>query len=248
VLDPNRVPHGINAKSLKTKVRKAAEAMKISKVLFATTLVILSTQSKADLWSQYQTPNAIKCEVLRSNIKHCTDSTRPEKHVVQYQDQSGQTTMREEPTIEVVTCIPQLGKCIDNSRNYRGKSKTEKDLKYVVYLDFYISPGADGTDWAYKNGTGPLFGGAIAGNNAIKPMTTSVKATATANGTYDIWCDPQSDSCDLTIDGGSDQVSRARLPVYVPMATIVDNCSMEFCYNSNQDVIGLNPEYALWKK
>lgn len=222
--------------------------MKISNALFATALVILSTQSKADLWSQYQTPDAIKCEVLRSNIKHCTDSTRPEKHVVQYQDQSGQTTMREEPTIEVVTCIPQLGKCIDNSRNYRGKSKNEKDLKYIVYLDFYIYPGADGTDWAYKNGTGPLFGGAIAGNNVIKPMTTLVEATATANGTYDIWCDPQSDSCDLTIDGGSDQVSRARLPVYVPMATKVDNCSMEFCYNSNEDVIGLNPEYALWKK
>lgn len=222
--------------------------MKISNVLFATALIILSTQSKADLWSQYQTPNAIKCEVLRSNIKHCTDSTRPEKHVVQYQDQSGQSTMREESTIELVTCIPQLEKCIDNSRNYRGKSNTEKDMKYVVYLDFYIHPGADGTDWAYKNGTGPLFGGAPAGTNVVAPLTTSVKATPTANGTYDIWCDPQGDSCDLTIDGGSDMVSRDRLPVYVPMASDTSNCSMEFCYNSKQDVIGLNPGYALWKK
>lgn len=32
------------------------------------------------------------------------------------------------------------------------------------------------------------------------------------------------------------------------MADQTVNCSLEFCYNDDQDVIGLNPEYYLWKK
>lgn len=202
--------------------------------------------SAADIYSQYPTPNSIKCTGAHNNV--CTDTSRPDDIVVQYKDAYGKVTMQQEPSFEVITCIRISDKCIDNDRNYRGKSITGRDVKYVAFKDFYIYPGGDGKDWAYKNGTGPLFGGAPAGNAVVAPATTSVKATPTATGTYDIWCDPQGDSCDLTIDGGSDQVSRARLPVYVPLASDTSNCSMEFCYNPKQDVIGLNPDYHLWKK
>lgn len=205
-----------------------------------------SSAYAVDLYSQYSTPDSISCTGPNNNV--CTDTTRPDDIVVQYKDAYGKVTMQQEPSFEIITCIRILDKCIDNDRNYRGKSITGRDVKYVAFKDFYIYPGGDGKDWAYKNGTGPLFGGAPAGNVVGAPATSTVKATATATGTYDIWCDPQGNSCDLTIDGGSDMVNRDRLPVYVPMASDTSNCSMEFCYNSKQDVIGLNPGYALWKK
>lgn len=219
--------------------------MKIVYKIFALTLMASSAYA-TDLYSQYSTPDSISCTGPHSNV--CTDTTRPDDIVVQYKNAYGKVTMQQEPSFEIVTCIRISDKCIDNDRNYRGKSITGRDVKYVVFKDFYIYPGDDGKDWAYKNGTGPLFGGASAGNAVVAPATSSVKATPTANGTYDIWCDPQGDSCDLTIDGGSDQVSRARLPVYVPLASDTSNCTMEFCYDSKQDVIGLNPDYHLWKK
>lgn len=219
--------------------------MKISLSLCALTLAT-ATAYAGDIYSQYPTPNVIKCTGPHNNV--CTDTTRPDDLVVQYKDAYGKITMQQESSFEILTCIHTLDKCIDNDRNYRGKSGSGKDVKYVAFKDFYIYPGSDGKDWAYKNGTGPLFGEPQAGNTVQLPATSSVKATATVKGTYDIWCDPQGDTCDLTIDGGSDQVSRERLPVYVPVASDTKNCSMEFCYNSTQDVIGLNPAYPLWKK
>lgn len=219
--------------------------MKIVYKIFALTLMTSSAYA-VDLYSQYSTPDSISCTGPNNNV--CTDTTRPDDIVIQYKDAYGKVTMQQEPSFEIITCIRILDKCIDNDRNYRGKSITGRDVKYVAFKDFYIYPGGDGKDWAYKNGTGPLFGGAPAGNVVGAPATSTVKATATATGTYDIWCDPQGNSCDLTIDGGSDMVNRDRLPVYVPMASDTSNCSMEFCYNSKQDVIGLNPGYALWKK
>ncbi|WP_282397111.1 hypothetical protein [Pseudomonas sp. PS01298] len=218
----------------------------IYKMLALTSALLASTSQAADLYSQYSTPNAIKCTGPHNNV--CTDTSRPDDIIVQYKDAYGKVTMQQESSFEIITCIGISDKCIDNDRNYRGKSATGRDIKYVVFKDFYVYPGGDGTDWAYKNGTGPLFGGAVSSAPVIAPAITSVKATPTASGTYDIWCDPQGDSCDLTIDGGSDMVSRDRLPVYVPIASDTGNCSMEFCYNSNQDVVGLNPDYHLWKK
>lgn len=116
-----------------------------------------------------------------------------------------------------------------------------------VNLGCFATNWQVGEDYAYKTGTGPLFGGSAAGGGTGKSTASQLTATPTAKGTYDVWCD-QGDSCSITVDGGDDMVSRERLPVYVPMASITKNCTLEFCYNSNQDVIGLNPEYYLWKK
>ncbi len=65
---------------------------------------------------------------------------------------------------------------------------------------------------------------------------------------YDIWCNPKGDDCFLTTNSGGRKLTRERLRAHIPMADQTVNCSLEFCYNDDQDVIGLNPEYYLWKK
>ena len=124
--------------------------MKMVYKIFALTLMTSSAYA-ADLYSQYSTPDSIGCTGPHKNV--CTDTTRPDDIVVQYKDAYGKVTMQQEPSFEIVTCIGISDKCIDNDRNYRGKSITGRDVKYVVFKDFYIYPGGDGKDWAYKNGT-----------------------------------------------------------------------------------------------
>lgn len=146
----------------------------IYKLVALTLASIASASQAADLYSQYPTPNSIQCTGPHNNV--CTDTSRPDDIVVQYKDAYGKVTMQQEPSFEIVTCIKISDKCIDNDRNYRGKSITGRDVKYVVFKDFYIYPGDDGKDWAYKNGTGPLFGGAPA--SASAPATASVVSTS----------------------------------------------------------------------
>ena len=216
-------------------------------ILALTFALLASTAYAADLYDQYPTPNAIKCDAIVKGL--CTDASRPDKIVVQYRDrETGALSMQEETTYELVYCRPRKDKCFDDADTYRGKSVQTKDSRYVVFKDFYVYPGADGTVWAYRNGTGPLFGGASAKTSVVAPTTVSVKATPLADGSYDVWCNPVGDACNITIDGGSDSVGRDRLPVYMPIAKDTSNCNLEFCYNSKEDVIGLNPGYELWKK
>lgn len=205
--------------------------MKLKHSLFGITLALLAGSSLASsLYAQYPTPDSIKCQQ-----RLCTDSSRPDKHVVQYTDRTGNTTLREETTFDLVACIAKTGKCVDGDRNYRGKSGHKEDIKYVVYKDFYIWPGSDGSDWAYKNETGPLF----------RNGTASPPASPEGYGdVVDVWCDPKGDTCDIN----DQKVARKDLPKFVRKAMNADNCTREFCYNDKQDVIGLNPEYMLWSK
>lgn len=204
--------------------------MKQIHIIFVTALTILSSYAQADIYSQYPTPDTIQCARVSGIANQCLDDTRPQKHVIQYKDQYGQVTMKEEETYERLTCAKSQDKCTDSSGNYRGKTVVGKDFFYIVYKDFYVYPGADGVDWAYKNGTGPLFGGQM--------------AAATKQKTFEAWCNPQGDTCD--VDNNS--VSREKLPAHIPFSTDTSNCNLELCYNSQEDVIGLNPDYYLWKK
>lgn len=130
----------------------------------------------ADQYSQFATPDAIKCHAIVKDV--CTDNSRPDKMVVQYQDRStGAISMQEESTVELVYCRPRKDKCFDDSGAYRGKSVNKVDSRYVLFKDYYVYPGGDGTDWAYKNGTGPLFGGAASPAPVAVPASASVKAT-----------------------------------------------------------------------
>ncbi|HBO5770283.1 TPA: hypothetical protein L4599_002754, partial [Pseudomonas aeruginosa] len=228
----------------------------LAKTALAAT-IFFTTQAYANghpEFDKYQTSDVILCEstgrvMYGFPLTLCLEESRLGKHVVRYQNrETGEVTMKEEETFEYLRCSKAQDKCTDSDKNYRGKFTAPKDAFYAVFKDFYVYPGTDGKDYAYKTGTGPLFGGSAAGGSAGKSAPSQLTATPTANGTYDVWCDPQGDSCSITIDGGDDMVSRERLPVYVPMAKAANNCTLEFCYNSNQDLIGLNPEYHLWKK
>ncbi|MCY1450654.1 hypothetical protein D9M71_674800 [compost metagenome] len=139
--------------------------------------------------------------------------------------------MKEEETFEYIRCEKYRNKCTDHTGNYRGKFTAPRDTYYATFKDFYVYPGADGADWAYKNGTGPLFGGQIATAN-------------TKQKTFQAWCNPQGDTCDVD----NVAVSREKLPTHIPFSTDTSNCNLELCYNSDEDVIGLNPDYVLWKK
>lgn len=65
---------------------------------------------------------------------------------------------------------------------------------------------------------------------------------------YDIWCNPKGDDCYFTTTTGGRKLSRERLRAHIQMADDVTNCALEFCYNAERLVIGLNPEYPLWAK
>ncbi|MDM9586906.1 hypothetical protein [Pseudomonas asiatica] len=227
----------------------------LAKTALAATL-FFTTQAYANghpEFDQYQTSDVIPCEstgrvMYGFPLTLCLEESRPGKHVVRYQNRdTGEITMKEEETFEYIRCSKALNKCTDRAENYRGNFTAPRDTYYAIFKDFYVYPGADGKDYAYKTGTGPLFGGPAAGGTKTPPKK-QLTATPTSKGTYDVWCDPQDDSCSITIDGGDDMVSRQRLPAYIPMASTTNNCTLEFCYNSNQDVIGLNPDYYLWKK
>lgn len=206
--------------------------MKLITLISTIVLSLSATLVQAGLYDQFATPNAIKCDALVKGV--CTDASRPDKVVMQYRDRTtGALSMKEETTYELVYCRPRKDLCFDDMDNYRGKSVQTKDSRYVVFKDYYVYPAADGSDWAYKNGTGPLFGGALAANTP----TPTIKAT---HKTFDVWCNPVGDNCVLN----TKPIARARLKAHVPLADDTSNCSLEFCYNDNDDVIGLNPDYT----
>lgn len=207
---------------------------KFQKILMIA-LIALSNYVKADIWSQYPTPNTLPC-IEQPRATDCTDKTRPAEHVVQYRQTDGQVTMRQERTFDLVTCYVQAGKCVDQARNYRGKAVGVESQAFAIYKDFYVYPGSDGKNYAYKNGTGPLFGGQPAGGQAQPTSASKV---------FDIWCNPQGDTCDYQ----NQQLTRNQLPQHIPQASDTSNCISEFCYATNgSDVIGLNPDYYIWSK
>ncbi|POA48296.1 hypothetical protein C1893_10565 [Pseudomonas sp. MPR-ANC1] len=78
--------------------------------------------------------------------------------------------------------------------------------------------------------------------DGVKVFAPSAQAETSPSSTpgriYQLWCDPQSDYCDLE----GKQILRKDLPKYVPFGGS-DDCMLEICVNSNQEVVGLNPEY-----
>lgn len=73
-------------------------------------------------------------------------------------------------------------------------------------------------------------------------ILSSAAVMAFAEQTYDAFCGQTSDTCTLTINGKSVELTRDQLKEHMPISHSGD-CIMEFCANDNGDVIGLNPEY-----
>ncbi|HHM9419864.1 TPA: hypothetical protein ACRMDH_003937 [Pseudomonas aeruginosa] len=212
---------------------------KLHSIFFAVP-ALLCAHAQADSYpqfAQYQTPDVIACQSANGTLYGypavlCTDASRPEKHVVRYQNNAtGEITMQEEDTYDLLRCDVRLGKCTDRSKNYRGKVTATKDSYYIAFKDFYVHPGTDGKEYAYRTGTGPLFGGTAASSQS-KPPSNDVA--------FDIWCNPQGDYCDYQ----NQQLTRAQLPQFIPVAKNTSDCMLEFCYNAKTEVIGLNPDYS----
>lgn len=64
--------------------------------------------------------------------------------------------------------------------------------------------------------------------------------------TYDVFCPPHEDRCNITVDGVDIEMWRDQLPKYIPIASASKGCYLEFCFNERLQVIGLNPNYAIW--
>lgn len=63
--------------------------------------------------------------------------------------------------------------------------------------------------------------------------------------TYDIWCPPQEDTCIYTtLNEKSQRIYREDLPYVFPTIHGGTNCFREFCFDSQENVIGLNPDYS----
>ena len=67
--------------------------------------------------------------------------------------------------------------------------------------------------------------------------------------TYDVVCPKRDNRCDYKTGKRTHVIERASLPRFIPLyrGAETQRCLLEFCYNEDQSVIGLNPEYHLWK-
>ena len=67
--------------------------------------------------------------------------------------------------------------------------------------------------------------------------------------TYVVYCPPHSDECIVTLNGVLTPMSRVEFPRHIPIASKANSyfCYLEFCYNADLDIIGLNPNYHLWR-
>lgn len=110
----------------------------------------------------------------------------------------------------------------------------KKLTTWIITENYYLN-NDDGVVSAWRRGKGPQ---ALA---YPEPMIyNEYHYTKAVNGTitYQVWCNPQADVCDL----GGREYARDQLRLYIPV-TYSDNCSMEFCYDKDMNVVGLNNDY-----
>ncbi len=93
---------------------------------------------------------------------------------------------------------------------------------------------------AYKRGFGPKADKYPP--YAIFTEPTQRMSTNTRTDTFDVWCSPQSDTCDFN----GKQVARQELSKLIPKKS-TEWCDMEFCYATEyfDGVVGINPDGSL---
>lgn len=189
----------------------------MKRTLFALCLLITSNVFAVTL------PDKIECQIIRGSAAQCIDPNRPQTEPYYYQDDNGVTRVGTRSTWVVARCIQ--GICSDTAGIPRGEVVIDSRFYITIPVDYYLKE-IDGAIYAVRQGA-------------------NVSSSA-ATETLDIWCDPQGDTC--TTPKG--ELSREELPKHFKFADIsaqgVD-CMQELCYNQNQDVVGLNPEYSLYQ-
>lgn len=180
----------------------------------------------------YEKPKAVPCvSATPTNLPHCIDPARARYETITFTD----GTFTQKDVVTSITCSNLLrGKCVNQAKEEFGfTGRNETLVQYLIGYDYYLYPGNDGKDWAYLRGTGPLFGEAV--------QTAAV--VSSAEKTFEIWCNPQGDTCDTELG----EFYRQDLAKHFPMADIYNPdvwCDMEVCYNPQEKVVGLNPDYT----
>lgn len=152
-------------------------------------------------------------------------------------DGSGKHTITY-PTLGKFMCYS--GICDDITGAVAGllespKGWPEKKLTTWIVTENYYLNNDNGHVSAWRRGKGPQ---ALA---YPEPMVYSefhyTKAVA-GEITYQVWCNPKADVCDL----GGREVARPQLRLYIP-EKFTDNCIEEFCYDKGLNVVGLNSDF-----
>lgn len=175
----------------------------------------------------------VRCD---DDLHSCMVDVPPMYSMVGGFTQTGAPAMTKVRNVDYVQCF-STGNCIDQDGTYRGSHHTPDKAKYYnIYRDWYLMSGDDGYTYAYPLGEGPAFGKSA---DVFNPLEGTTSADPEV---FDVWCNPLADVCSY----GGDDFGRDALPDYFPMATDTSNCILEFCVNSDDQVVGLNPSYHLW--
>jgi len=185
-------------------------------------LFILSVLFSSSVFAE-ERPDKIACEVIRGAAAQCIDPNRPKTERYYYQDDNGNTRVGTRNTWVVVRCVQ--GICSDMNDNPRGEVVIDSRFLITIPVDYYLKD-IGGSIFAVRQGV------TVSGSKASE--------------TLDIWCNPLGDTCSTP----KGELSREALPKHFKFADANDstlNCPDELCYNQNQDVVGLNPNYSLYQ-
>lgn len=168
-------------------------------------------------------PEKIECQIIRGSAVSCIDPNRPQTEPYYFKDYYGQTKVGVRRTWVFVNCIQNV--CRDTDGNPRGHADIDHRFNVAIPPE-YVLANINGAIYAVRN--------------------TGADTSPAVSEKLDIWCDPQGDTC--TTPKG--ELSREELPKHFKFADVNSqgiDCMQELCYNQNQDVVGLNPEYSLYQ-
>lgn len=187
-------------------------------------------------------PQKIDCVATSPRDFKCTGDYKAPAYVpVKVSDSNGQNIkVQQINPLFTVTCMG--GMCSDD----RTKApigdvimNDPNDLMPigVIMIDGYYLYNDNKTGlWAYKRGFGPKADQYPP--YAIFKEPVQKMSSNTRSDTYDVWCSPQLDTCDLN----GKQVNRSELSKLIPKVTS-EWCDNEFCYATEffEGVVGINP-------
>lgn len=87
---------------------------------------------------------------------YCEGGQHGSTERVVYRSANGNTKVAVEPKSYMAQCRDEV--CSDKHSDYVGAASNGN---YFVRRDYYLSWGSDGKAYAYRNGTGPGFGGPV---------------------------------------------------------------------------------------
>ncbi len=219
--------------------------------------LLLATAAQAEEMMFYERPAfmadsmplKIDCVATSPRSLKCTgDYKAPAFVPVKVVDSSGHN-LRVERANPLFTGTCMGGMCSDDRNKapigdvILNDTSDLMPVRFVLIDGYYIFHDPKNPQsgvWAYKRGFGPLA-------DKYPPyaiFTESVQrmSSNTDSNTFDVWCSPQSDTCDFN----GKQVARQELAKLMPKKSS-EWCDMEFCYatESFEGVIGINPGGSL---